>query len=561
MAEEIGLTFSERVIGATAKLAAGVRRSAHVPTPLQERPPETPPPKGRRTSVSRARLAILARHASTPQPAAPAEDASPSTASWSDTASERSSVSFARWDAPLASGEVVAAARRYNWHLADEELEGTEDRPIHSDASTALVLHRRGSDVATSGVIQALRRGARPDAVVLVLLLDTSGSSAKDYAYAMAARQQFCEDGADDVLCNTRTTHELRLAVDMAGCRRKAKDQALDALRTELHSQVDKAREAEEVQVCTGLFWQTIDRVYKGFPAMDPQMPSAVGEGTQIGQLLLEGGLGSGSFGSVYRALNEKTGAREAVKVIRKSSITTSRHASALNRELQLHSRLRHPNIVKVHGTIHGPMHILIRMEEASKLNLFKTLRLCSNCLPVERARLFQGQLLEAIAYCHRRGIAHRDLKPENIALDSTGNNIKILDFGCCVATDAPRHDVIGSFPFMAPEMYVARPSAPYEPACVDVWSSAVILLEMLFGLHQLNRMLGWERTTRVCPKRQAELLQYFEDRTAISCALEERFGGVDAELLELLEWTLQVLPGSRWTAKRAAASPWFAQQ
>lgn len=42
-------------------------------------------------------------------------------------------------------------------------------------------------------------------------------------------------------------------------------------------------------------------------------------------------------------------------------------------------------------------------------------------------AKRFQGQLSDAVAYCHAQGVAHRDLKPENIDLDDSGLGIKAL--------------------------------------------------------------------------------------------------------------------------------------
>lgn len=102
--------------------------------------------------------------------------------------------------------------------------------------------------------------------------------------------------------------------------------------------------------------------------------------------------------------------------------------------------------------------------------------------LRTEDTKRYQGQLASAVAYCHKQGVAHRDLKPENIAFDASGRDIKVLDFGCAVIADRPRTDVVGSFPFMAPEVFVASSSAVYEPKHVDVWACAVILLEMMCG-------------------------------------------------------------------------------
>lgn len=149
----------------------------------------------------------------------------------------------------------------------------------------------------------------------------------------------------------------------------------------------------------------------------------------------------------------EGSGSREAVKVIAKSSIKRRRQATALYREMDLHSRLEHPHIAKFLGMLHGPLHIFIRMEEASSATLLTMMQSVSGSLPLVDVERFHGQLSATIAYCHSNGVAHRDLKPENIALDASGLDIKVVDFGCSVRASSWRTDIVGSLPFMAPEV------------------------------------------------------------------------------------------------------------
>lgn len=64
----------------------------------------------------------------------------------------------------------------------------------------------------------------------------------------------------------------------------------------------------------------------------------------------------------VHGASNEHAGSREAIKVIAKSSIERCKTASALYREVAMHSRLEYGHIVRFFGVMHGPMHIFIRL-------------------------------------------------------------------------------------------------------------------------------------------------------------------------------------------------------
>lgn len=202
-------------------------------------------------------------------------------------------------------------------------------------------------------------------------------------------------------------------------------------------------------------------------------------------------------------------------------------------------------------------MHVFIRMEEASQTTLFKMIR--SGSMAVARAKRFQAQLSDAVAHCHAQGVAHRDLKPENIALDATGTSIKVLDFGCSIQVGSWRSDVVGSFPFMSPEILIASAEAPYIAAPVDVWACAVILMEVLFGLHHFTRSLGWERVTKPGPKRHAELLEYFGDAAAVQKLLEPWCGEEErSDLEDMLRGMFRVIPSRRWSARRMSASSWL---
>ncbi|XP_027332939.1 CBL-interacting serine/threonine-protein kinase 21 [Abrus precatorius] len=112
-----------------------------------------------------------------------------------------------------------------------------------------------------------------------------------------------------------------------------------------------------------------------------------------------------------------------------------------------------------------GPL--LDKMSYAEKLN---------EC---EARKLFQ-QLIDALDYCHDKGIYHRDLKPENLLLDNKGN-LKVSDFGLS-ALQKP-NDVLntrcGSPCYVAPELLWSN---RYDGAAADVWSCGVILFELLAG-------------------------------------------------------------------------------
>ncbi|RZC27037.1 CBL-interacting serine/threonine-protein kinase 3 isoform F [Glycine soja] len=99
-----------------------------------------------------------------------------------------------------------------------------------------------------------------------------------------------------------------------------------------------------------------------------------------------------------------------------------------------------------------------------------------------EARRYFQ-QLINAVDYCHSRGVYHRDLKPENLLLDTYGN-LKVSDFGLSalsqqVRDDGLLHTTCGTPNYVAPEVLNDR---GYDGATADLWSCGVILFVLVAG-------------------------------------------------------------------------------
>ncbi|KAL6966653.1 CBL-interacting serine/threonine-protein kinase 3 [Sarracenia purpurea var. burkii] len=100
-----------------------------------------------------------------------------------------------------------------------------------------------------------------------------------------------------------------------------------------------------------------------------------------------------------------------------------------------------------------------------------------------DEARRYFQQLINAVDYCHSRGVYHRDLKPENLLLDAYGN-LKVSDFGLSalsqqVRDDGLLHTTCGTPNYVAPEVLNDQ---GYEGATADMWSCGVILFVLLAG-------------------------------------------------------------------------------
>ncbi|CAM8902870.1 unnamed protein product [Rhodiola kirilowii] len=101
--------------------------------------------------------------------------------------------------------------------------------------------------------------------------------------------------------------------------------------------------------------------------------------------------------------------------------------------------------------------------------------------LKEEEARRYFQQLIDAVDYCHSRGVYHRDLKPENLLLDSYGK-LEVSDFGLSAFSqqgDGLLHTACGTPNYVAPEVLHDK---GYNGTASDVWSCGVILFVLMAG-------------------------------------------------------------------------------
>jgi serine/threonine protein kinase len=99
-----------------------------------------------------------------------------------------------------------------------------------------------------------------------------------------------------------------------------------------------------------------------------------------------------------------------------------------IKREISTMKLVKHPNVVQLLEVIASKTKIYIVLEYVTGGELFDKI-VHQGRLNEEDSRKYFQQLIEAVDYCHSRGVYHRDLKPENLLLDSNGN-LKISDFG-----------------------------------------------------------------------------------------------------------------------------------
>ncbi|OAO96427.1 SnRK3.4 [Arabidopsis thaliana] len=198
----------------------------------------------------------------------------------------------------------------------------------------------------------------------------------------------------------------------------------------------------------------------------------------KIGKYEIGRTIGEGNFAKVKLGYDTTNGTYVAVKIIDKALVIQKGLESQVKREIRTMKLLNHPNIVQIHEVIGTKTKICIVMEYVSGGQLSD--RLGRQKMKESDARKLFQQLIDAVDYCHNRGVYHRDLKPQNLLLDSKGN-LKVSDFGLSAVPKSGDmlSTACGSPCYIAPELIMNK---GYSGAAVDVWSCGVILFELLAG-------------------------------------------------------------------------------
>mmetsp|Transcript_32928 Transcript_32928/g.83217 ORF Transcript_32928/g.83217 Transcript_32928/m.83217 type:complete len:765 (-) Transcript_32928:97-2391(-) len=188
--------------------------------------------------------------------------------------------------------------------------------------------------------------------------------------------------------------------------------------------------------------------------------------------------LGHGQLGSVYRALDQKTGGMFAVKEVRIDRKLDSdlKFQAALENEISIYKELSHPHIVSYLGHDQLDGHLYIYLEYMAGGSVAHVL---SQFGPLDEALIatYSRELLEGLTYLHTRQpvVLHRDIKGANI-LVGLDRKVKLSDFGCSKRTgDTMAQSLRGSIPWMAPEVINQTGYGRRS----DVWSLGCVVIEM----------------------------------------------------------------------------------
>jgi len=283
----------------------------------------------------------------------------------------------------------------------------------------------------------------------------------------------------------------------------------------------------------------------------------------RLGPYRLEGRLGRGGMGEVYRAFDERLHRPVAVKLIRPEAAGDARARERFRREARAAASLNHPAIVQIHDIVETPSGDAIVMELVTGQTLASLLQ--GGPLDLPRALRLGVEVAQGLAAAHARGLVHRDLKPENVMVTETGH-AKILDFGLAkrtLAEDAAAGEtslsldgtILGTYRSMSPEQARGLPVDGRS----DLFSFGSLLYEALTGDSPFAAATVLETLTNICTARQRPAAERRPEIPAVLSALLDGLLEKDpARRPPSAEEVAAELAGlAGWPPSSSRSSPW----
>jgi mitogen-activated protein kinase kinase kinase len=194
--------------------------------------------------------------------------------------------------------------------------------------------------------------------------------------------------------------------------------------------------------------------------------------------------IGEGSFGRVYKGINDNTGELIAIKEFCLLD-GSEQDVATFRREIEMMETFEHKNIVRYFGTDRTDKNLFILLEFVSGGSIEQMLKQFG-AFSEDMLKRYAHHILNGVSYLHEKGIIHRDIKGANVLV--TGEGIaKLADFGCSkklsgmftASMEESLRAIKGSVQWMAPE--VIKQSGSGRSA--DIWSIGATIIEMANAL------------------------------------------------------------------------------
>jgi len=232
----------------------------------------------------------------------------------------------------------------------------------------------------------------------------------------------------------------------------------------------------------------------------------AIAAGTRFGDYEIQGLIGAGGMGEVYRARDLRLRRDVAIKVLPSFVASDPERLRRFEQEATAAAALNHPNILAVYqmGTYEGAPYLVSELLEGEPLRE----QIRRGRIAIRKVIDYGVQIARGLAAAHEKGIVHRDLKPENLFVTKDGR-VKILDFGLAklvqpqagsdhaaptIASATEMGMVMGTAGYMAPEQ-VRGEAVDHR---TDLFAFGAVLYEMLTGERAFQKATSAETMTAI---------------------------------------------------------------
>jgi serine/threonine protein kinase len=200
--------------------------------------------------------------------------------------------------------------------------------------------------------------------------------------------------------------------------------------------------------------------------------------GTQIGAYTVDGVIGHGGMGVVYRARQVALGRAVALKLLSSELSDDDRFRERFRREATLQAAIEHPNIVPVYEANESAYGLYIAMRLVPGPTLHQMIR-AGDLDPARAISILRG-VASALDSAHARGLIHRDVKPANVLV--VQDHSYLADFGLTKATGVESitrtGPLLGTLDYVAPEQIRGEEADAHS----DIYSLGAVLYECLTG-------------------------------------------------------------------------------
>lgn len=182
--------------------------------------------------------------------------------------------------------------------------------------------------------------------------------------------------------------------------------------------------------------------------------------------------IGAGGHGEIWSAVDERTGAKVALKFLRPELCGSAEAWAVLSHEALMARRLDHPGILHTENPLRDGERTLLPMEFAGGGDL-RRLR-GQTYLRVVPVLI---KIAEILAHAHARGVVHRDLKPGNVLFD-TARGVRLADFGASAVSGSRSNHATGSRFSASPQQLRDEAASPAD----DIYGLGTLAYELFSG-------------------------------------------------------------------------------